>query len=162
MHTFWLTDEYSITRHGVRTGYGVTMAYLGFSPSEPFDFQCPEDWMKWKRRFECFRLASGLAKEDEARQVSALLYCMGDQADSVLTSTKIATEDRLKYNSVMSKFDEHFKVRRNVILERARFNQRNQLAGESVEQYITVLYTLVETCEYSNLTEELLRDRLVR
>ena len=137
------------------------MAYLGFSPPEPFDFQRPDDWMKWKRRFECFRLASGLAKEDEARQVSALLYCMGDHADSVLTSTKIATEDRLKYDSVMSKFDEYFKVRRNVILERARFNQRNQLAGESVEHYITVLYTLVETCEYSNLTEELLRDRLV-
>ena len=100
-------------------------------------------------------------KEDEARQVSALLYCMGDQADSVLTSTKIATEDRLKYNSVMSKINGYFKVRRNVILKRARFNQRNQLAGESVEQYITVLYTLVETCEYGNLTEELLRDRLV-
>ena len=105
------------------------MAYLGFSPPEPFDFQRPDDWMKWKRRFECFRLASGLAKEDEARQVSALLYCMGDQADSALTSTKITTEDRLKYDSVMSKFDEYFKVRRIVILERARFNQRNQLQG---------------------------------
>ena len=64
-----------------------------------------------------FNLASGLAKEDKVRQVSALLYCMGDQADSVLTSTKIATEDKLKYNSVMSKFNEYFKVRRNVILE---------------------------------------------
>ena len=30
-----------------------------------------------------------------------------------------------------------------------------------MEQYITVLYTLVETCEYGNLTEELLWDRLV-
>ena len=137
------------------------LTYLGFSLPEPFDFQRPDDWMKWKRCFECFRLASGLAKEDEARQVSALLYCMGDQADSVLTSTKIATEERLKYNSVMSKFDEYFKVRWNVILERARFNQRNQLAGESVEQYITVLYTLFKMCEYGNLTKELLRDRLV-
>ena len=137
------------------------MAYLGFSPPEPFVFQRPDDWMKWKRSFECFRLASGLAKEDEARQVSVLLYCMGDQADSVLMSTKIATEDSLKYNSVMSKFNEYFKVRRNVILEKARFNQRNQLAGESVEQYITVSYTLVETCKYGNLTEELLRDRLL-
>ena len=97
----------------------MTIAYLGFSPPKPFSFQCPDDWMKWKRHFECFRLASSLAKEDEVRQVSALLYCMGDQADSVLTSTKIATKDRLKYNSVMSKFDKYFKVHRNVILERA-------------------------------------------
>ena len=95
------------------------MACLGFSPPEPFNFRRPDDWMKWKRHFECFRLASGLAKEDEVRQVSTLLYCMGDQADSVLTSTKIATKDRLKYNSVMSKFDKYCKVRQNVILERA-------------------------------------------
>ena len=28
-------------------------------------------------------------------------------------------------------------------------------------QYITALYTLIEMCEYGNLTKELLRDRLV-
>ena len=86
---------------------------------------------------------------------------MGDQVDSVLTITKIATMDRLKDDSVMSKFNEYFKVRQNVILERAKFSQHNQLAGESVEQYIIVLYTLIEMCEYGNLTEELLRDQLV-
>ena len=67
------------------------MAYLGFSPPEPFDFQRPDDWMMWKRHFECFRLASGLAKEDEARQVSALLYCMGDQADSGPTQGQVVS-----------------------------------------------------------------------
>ena len=86
---------------------------------------------------------------------------MGDQADSVLTSTNISTDNRGKYTSVMLKFDDYFKVRRNVIFERARFNRRNQLAGESVKQYITVLYTLIETCEYGNLTNDLLCDRLV-
>ena len=30
-----------------------------------------------------------------------------------------------------------------------------------MEQYITVLYTLIETCEYGNLTKELLQDQLV-
>ena len=85
------------------------------------------------------------------------------QADSVLMSTKIGTEDRLKYvyDSVMSKFGNYFKVWRNVILERSKFNQHNQVIGESVEQYITALYTLIETCEYGNLTEELLGDQLV-
>ena len=83
----------------------------------------PNKWSKWKRRFECFRNASGLVKEDEVQQVSALLYCMGEPADDVLTSTKISTEDRQKYASVVGKFDDYFKVRRNVILERARFNR---------------------------------------
>ena len=62
----------------------------------------------------------------------------------------------------MKKFDDFFSVRRNVILERARFNRRNQMAGESAEAYITTLYSLVETCEYKAETvEEILRDRLV-
>ena len=137
------------------------MASLGFSPPDPFNFQRPDGWTTWKRRFDCFRSASGLSREGEPRQVSALLYCMGEQSDSVLNSTNISNEDREKYASVMSKFDEYFNVRRNVIFERARFNRRNQLPGETIEQYITVLYTLIETCEYGELKEELLRDRIV-
>ena len=40
-------------------------------------------------------------------------------------------------------------------------NQWNQLPGESVEQYITELYALVETCEYGNFTNDMLHDRIV-
>ena len=61
----------------------------------------------------------------------------------------------------MAKFNGFFKVRRNVILERARFNRRCQREGESTEQYITALYGLVKTCEYGNLRDEMLRDRIV-
>ena len=42
-----------------------------------------------------------------------------------------------------------------------RFNRRNQLAGESAEQYITTLYELVSTCECGGLADQLLRDKLV-
>ena len=33
--------------------------------------------------------------------------------------------------------------------------------GESVEQFITALYHLAETCEYGALRNEMLRDRIV-
>ena len=79
----------------------------------------------------------------------------------MLTSTNISDADRRKYDSVMGKFDEHFKVRKNVIYERARFNRRDQKEGESAEEYITALYGLIETCEYGALKEEMLRDRLI-
>ena len=35
------------------------------------------------------------------------------------------------------------------------------MKGESTDEYITVLYSLVETCEYGTLKQEMLRDRLV-
>ena len=62
---------------------------------------------------------------------------------------------------MLEKFDGHFQVRRNKIFERARFNKRDQLCGESAEQYITVLYQMAERCEYGNFTSEMIRDRLV-
>jgi hypothetical protein len=128
---------------------------------EKFDFKKPDEWLKWKRRFEHFLSASGLDKEDEARQASTLLYCLGEEAHDVLASTSITTEDSKKYSKVLKKFDEHFDVRKNVIFERARFNKRNQLDGETAEEYITVLYGLIKSCDYGALKDEMLRYRIV-
>ena len=139
----------------------MALANLHLKPPDNFDFKQPDNWPKWKKRFEQFRVASGLANEEEPRQVSTLLYCLGEEADDVLTSTNIKDDDRKKYDAVIAKFDAFFQVRKNVIFERAKFNRRNQKEGESVEQYITALYSLVESCEYGALKEEMLRDRIV-
>ena len=64
-------------------------------------------------------------------------------------------------DAVIGKFDQYFKVRRNTIFERAKFNRRSQKEGESVEQYITDLYELAKFCEFGELKEEMLCDRVV-
>ena len=90
-----------------------------------------------------------------------LLYSVGEEAEAVLTSTGITEAERKVYATVLAKFDGYFKVRRNVIFERARFNRRNQEEGETAEKYITELYTLAENCNYGDLRDEMIRDRLV-
>ena len=120
-----------------------------------------DEWPKWRKRFEQFRSASKLSTEPEPQQVDTLLYCLGDESDSVLSSTNCTAEERKSYSSVLAKFDGYFKVRRNVIFERARFNRRSQKEGATAEQYITELYNLAEFCNYGDLKEEMLRDRLV-
>ena len=79
----------------------------------------------------------------------------------VLVSTGITDEERKSYKKVVEKLDEYFHVRHNVIFERARFNRRDQLEGESGDQYITELYYLAERCSYGQLTSEMIRDHLV-
>ena len=128
---------------------------------DPFNFKNPDDWPRWKRRFEQFRVASGLEDEDATKQVSTLLYCLGEEAEAVLTSTNATAEDRKVYDIIIGKFDEFFKIRKNVIFERARFNRRNQQDGETAEQYIMELYKLAENCNYGALFDEMIRDRLV-
>jgi hypothetical protein len=73
---------------------------------------------KWKNRFQQYQQAAGLSTESEERQVSTLLYCMGEGSGDV------TDDDKKKCDSVLAKFDAHFKVRKNIIFERACFNQR--------------------------------------
>eukprot|EP00731_Ephydatia_muelleri_P037371 Em0452g6a len=70
-------------------------------------------------------------------------------------------KDRKEYKLVLGKFDEFFKVRKYVIFNRARFSRRNQLEGESSEQYVTVLHSLAENCNNGNLKHEMIRNRIV-
>ena len=137
------------------------MAQLRLEPPEQFDFRKPDDWPRWKRRFGQYRVASGLESSSESQQVSTLLYCIGEEAESVLISTDATADDRKEYKKTIAKFDEFFSVRRNVIYERARFNRCSQLQSETAEEYIVELYRLAETCNYGDLKDEMIRDRLV-
>ena len=113
---------------------------VALEPPERFDFKHPDLWPKWRRRFAQYLAATGLESEGDTRKISTLLYCMGEEGDDVLTSMNITAAGQKKFDTVLSKFDAFFDVRKNVIYERARFNQRNQKEGETAEQYITVLY----------------------
>ena len=138
------------------------MAAIKLEPPGPFDIKQPEQWTRWKRRFEQYRIASGLDGEDQPRQVCVFLYCMGQDAEDVLTSTTITEANRKDYKKVIEELDKFFKVRRNVIFERAKFNRRDQLPEETTEEYITALYGMIDFCEYEErFKEEMLRDRLV-
>ena len=94
--------------------------------------QQAELWPKWLKRFERYRVASGLKNKSNSDQVSILLYSMGDCADDV-PSTLTVDEATDMYDSVGSALNEYFKVRRNVICERARFNRRTQSTSESIK-----------------------------
>ena len=72
---------------------------------------------------------------------------MGDEADDILTSLSLNEEDSAKFNGVKAKFDAYFIGIRNVIYERAKFNQRKQMTGEPVDSFITSLHKLIEHCD---------------
>ena len=94
-------------------------------------------------------------------QVNTLVYTMGDEADDILTSLGLTDEQKKEYEMVKDKFEAHFVKRRNTIFERAKFNQRRQEEGESVDSFITSLYCLAEHCGYGALHNEMIRDRIV-
>ena len=103
--------------HGIKRG---SMAQLRLDSPEAFNVCSPDEWPCWKKRFQQFRLASGLSEDSN---VSTLLYCMGQEGEETLASITITTADREQYDRVLAQFDSFFNVRRNVIFERAKFNR---------------------------------------
>ena len=61
----------------------------------------------------------------------------------------------------MAKFDSFFSVRKNVVIEHTKFNKRSQLPDEPIEQFITSLYNLAAHCNFGELKDKLIRDRIV-
>ena len=102
------------------------MAQLQLQSPEQFNFKELDDWQQWKRRFEQFWVALGLKEESDTKQVSILLYSK-------------------RYDKVIEKLDAFFQTRKNVIFERARFNHRNQLEGESAQRNCTSSQKIVTT-----------------
>ena len=137
------------------------MATFQISPPVKFTFSQPENWTKWIQRFIRFRSASGLTEKEEEAQVNCLIYSMGPEADDIFNSFNLSAENKKKFKPVKERFDKYFIVRRNVIYERAKFNLRVQQDGEPVDSYITSLHSLSEHCEYGDLHEEMIRDRIV-
>ena len=77
------------------------MAQIQFKLPDPLNFKLPEDWPLWKQRFEQFHIASSLLDASAKKQVSTLLYCLGEEAETVLASTNITDEQRKVYDTVI-------------------------------------------------------------
>ncbi|UYV74195.1 hypothetical protein LAZ67_11002385 [Cordylochernes scorpioides] len=131
-------------------------------PPETFDFSTPNEWPKWRKRFERYLVVSGIKKKEEADKIDLFMYLMGDRADDIFRTFKFEKEEEAtKIDSVLKAFDSHFCVRKNIIYERAKFNSRIQEDREPVDEFITSLYKLADSCEFEGLHEQVIRDRIV-
>ena len=62
---------------------------------------------------------------------------------------------------MLLKFEEHCEPNKNVSYERYKFFSRAQESGESIDQNVTILRKLCETCEFGTLNNSLIKDRTV-
>jgi len=72
------------------------MAAIQLRKPDCFDFKNPDEWHRRRKRFEQFRIGSGLSSQSDDRQINTLLYYLGEDAKDILTSTGISDEDRKK------------------------------------------------------------------
>ena len=100
-------------------------------------------------------------KENGEIQVSTLIYCLGQKAEGLFEQFQLSESDAKDYEKVIEKYNIHFTPKRNFIHEHAIFNERIQESGENVETYIRSLYELASRCNFGEMKEMCIRDRLV-
>lgn len=118
-------------------------------PPEEFDFKEPLMWKPWINRFNMFRVATGLNSKPASQQINMLLYCMGKEADDLLTSLGVGEKDWETYEKIIEKFNSYFMTKKNIFYQRTLFIQNNQKPDEKIDSYINDLYKMAEKCEWS-------------
>ena len=77
---------------------------------EAFNFQQPEEFQKWIRRFDRYLQAANLTSA--ARKTSTLVYCLGPQAEDVLSTFNLTAQQQNDYDVVRANFLRYFNVRK--------------------------------------------------
>ena len=100
---------------------------------------------------------------EEKFQTAMFLSVIGEEALEMFDGMEFSPEtDRQVLNKVIRKFEELCIGETNETYERFIFNRRDQDDNESIDQYVTVLRKLAQTCNFCNcLHDSLIRDRLV-
>lgn len=133
----------------------------GLQPPGELEFSRPETWPRWLKRFERYLSVSNAACRGDKEKIDMLCYLMGERAEEILSQIMPDLSATTSYEAVKIKFNGYFAPKKNVVFERFKFNSRMQQTDESVDSFVTALYTLAETCEFGELKEDLIRDRLV-
>lgn len=132
-------------------------------PPLQFDFKNAGQWPQWVQRFEDYSFASGLYAAKGEVRTRTLLYCMGPQARTILTSLALGDDELGDYAKVKEKFDAYFVHPVNELYESARFLRRAQQPGESADAFYTALCNMAKRCNYRppEVEDRLIRDRFV-
>uniref|UniRef100_T1IMC2 CCHC-type domain-containing protein n=1 Tax=Strigamia maritima TaxID=126957 RepID=T1IMC2_STRMM len=79
----------------------------------------------------------------------------------VTTFTFTGKEDANKFEDVEAKFEAHFHPRNTEVIDSYKFQARNQVPGETLEQFITDLKNMVKRCNYGDQTDRMVRNKIV-
>ena len=119
-----------------------------------------DNWRKWKQRFQLYMEASGSMKKPEKQRVAIFLHLIGEEALEIYNTFSLSTAEQ-KLDILFQKFEDYCNPRRNITFERHKFFTCVQEPTESIDQYVTELRTKASTCEFGELCESLIRDRIV-
>ena len=116
---------------------------------EPFDASKVE-WDSWSRRFDQWLKISLYAEGDQStnKMQAALCTFIGSDAFKLLCSFCAPKKpEECSYETLKTKLDAQYGVKRLVLVERYHFYNYKQTDGQSLTDYLAELCRLSATCD---------------
>lgn len=119
-----------------------------------------DNWEAYQLRLEAYFEVHDVADEKKRRAilVTALSTKTVDLLAARCAPAKIQD---LKYDDAVKFLGERFAPACNEIAESYKFFTRNQLAGESANEFIVEIRKIASRCNFGNALDRMLRDRIV-
>ncbi|UYV69745.1 K02A2.6-like [Cordylochernes scorpioides] len=131
-------------------------------PAEFVPYSNEKKWETWRESFEIFAIAVNLESMPLVRQRAILKHIAGEKRVMIYKTFHISENDT--YPNVKEMLDmltSHFKPFKNTIQRRNAFFTCVQKERQGIMEFVTELKHLAQECEFENLTESLIRDRLI-
>ena len=138
------------------------MSITGLKPPGPLPMEgdMNSNWKKWHRSFEIYAHAAGVSAKPGHIQCSVFLHVAGPEAQELYTQFNLDTDQQDKLPVVVAAFKQYCEAKSNITVVRYRFNTYRQL-NEDMDTYIRKLKSKVADCNYEQLEDTLLCDRIV-
>lgn len=149
----------------------------GFRQPDPlvFDGNIAENWRIFEQEYDIFVAAAhsdkpartrayillNLAGPEAIERERSFVYAAEVREPGDGGRVLIPAESKEDPECLKKKFREMCNPQTNITMERHKFNTRNQRAGETIESYVSDLRIKAKSCNFGELCEELIRDRLV-
>ena len=135
-----------------------------------------QSWKEWKQLFQVYLSATDLEEVNGKGKVSLLLHFLGPdriklytafdvrpaaEANSDSNIVGVPAEDKYNLETVLLKFDQHYGNGKLPNIRRKESLGRNRHTHESLMNFIADLKKKILMCEYGEVEESLLCDRIV-
>lgn len=120
-----------------------------------------QNYEEFIQSFKFYNIASGFSAKPEKDQCALFLHVAGAEAQKVYANMTFTAAETNKIATLIAKFETHCKASLNITVVRYEFNSCNQKQNELFDNYLTRLQSKIKNCNFGELNDELLRDRLV-
>lgn len=120
-----------------------------------------ENWKQFRRDLDIYMVATESTAKDEKVKVAIFLNLVGRDALKLFDTFTLTQQQKDTYDDVIKAFEDFCKPKKNAVFERFMFMSRSQKDGESFDSFLMEIKRLANTCEYGNIENEMIRDRIV-